>query len=95
MKIDTSSHLTIDEAAKSMGAPNRRSFYRAAGRAEEAGHAVIVRLFGKPLVPRAAITVLKQFYYPQGSELRSEMAKKWGASGGKKKQANARRKARA
>jgi hypothetical protein len=83
MKIDTEDLLTIEQAAKAIGAPNRRSAYRALKRAEEAGKPLSVALFGKTLVPRANVEELRQYYYPYYSEQHQRMVKQWGAAGGR------------
>lgn len=83
MKIDTEDLLTIEQAAKAIGGPNRRSVYRALKRADAAGKQLSVALFGKTLIPRQHIEELRQYYYPYYSEQHQRMVKQWGAAGGR------------
>jgi hypothetical protein len=83
MKIDTDEMLTIDEAAKAIGAANKRPVYRALNRAERDGKVLWVELFGKTLIPLANIKTLKQYYYPYYSEAHQKNVRKWGAAGGR------------
>ncbi|NBW16900.1 MAG: hypothetical protein EBR82_53875 [Caulobacteraceae bacterium] len=89
MRIDTDNLLTIEQAAAEIGAPNKRPVYRAIQRARAAGKETAVVLYGKTLVPRDKIVVLKDFYYPYYSEAHQKMVKQWGASGGTQKKKNA------
>jgi hypothetical protein len=81
--------MTFPEAAAALGAPNRRSVYRAVERAEADGEQVTVKAFGKKLVKRSAIEVLKHYYFPFGSEQRHELAVYCGQLGGAAKRDNA------
>jgi hypothetical protein len=83
MKIDTEDLLTIEEAARALGAPNKRPVYRAIKRASERGEELAVMLFGKLLVPRKNIQTLKEYYFPYYSEQHQRMVKQWGAAGGR------------
>ena len=89
MKIDPDEFLTAEQAAVEMGAPNKRSLYRAMKRAREAGETVTVELFGRSLIPRAKIEVLKRYYYPYYSDAHQSMVKEWGRRGGAQKWKNA------
>jgi len=82
MKIDTEELLTIEEAARALGAPNKRPVYRALKRAAEQGKELSVKLYGKTLIPRSTVEILKQYYYPYYSESHQRMVKQWGAAGG-------------
>jgi hypothetical protein len=88
MKIDTEQFLTIEQTAEELGAPNKRAVYRAIGRARAAGHETTASVFGKTLIPRAALAVLKDYYYPYYSEAHQANVKKWGAAGGTQKRIN-------
>jgi hypothetical protein len=94
MKIDPNEFLTAEQAAVEMGAPNKRSLYRAMKRAREAGETVTVELFGRSLIPRAKIEVLKRYYYPYYSDAHQAMVKEWGRRGGAQKWKNAARAAK-
>jgi rubrerythrin len=89
MRIDTDNYLTIAEAAKELGAPNKRPIYRAINRAKAAGHETTVTLYGKLLVPRKSLAVLKNYYFPYYSEAHQKMVKEWGRRGGTQKRINA------
>jgi hypothetical protein len=89
MKIDPNEFLTAEQAAVEMGAPNKRSLYRAMKRARAAGETITVELFGRSLIPRAKIEVLKRYYYPYYSEAHQSMVKEWGRRGGAQKWKNA------
>jgi hypothetical protein len=83
MKIDTEDLLTIEEAARALGAPNKRPVYRALKRASERGEELAVMLFGKLLVPRKNIEALREYYFPYYSDTHQRMVKQWGAAGGR------------
>lgn len=74
--------LTPEQAAEAIGATSKRAVYRAIARAKAAGTAVTVRPFGKMLVKRDMLAVLKSYYYPYYSEAHQANVKKWGAAGG-------------
>ena len=90
--IDTSQLLTIAEAAEAIEAPNNRPVYRAIKRARAAGKEVTVVVYGRTLVRRDMIDVLRSYYFPYYSDQHQAMVKVWGAAGGttKKKNAEAR-----
>lgn len=76
-------YLTMIEASAAIGASGRRAIYRAVERAEAAGEGeMTVVIFGKRLVPKKNIPVLKKHYYPYYSEAHQAMVKVWGARGG-------------
>jgi hypothetical protein len=89
MKIDSTIHITIDEAAKELKA-SRRAIYRMMARAEEAGEKnVFVEAFGRTFLVRSRLGgIAKKYYFPRGSEQRSRLAKKWGSMGGSQKRIN-------
>lgn len=88
MKIDTSKVLTIAEAAEAIGAPNKRSVYRALSRAEQAGRILSIEAFGKTLVPVKHVEELSRYYYPYYSEAHQAMVREWGRRGGTQKAKN-------
>lgn len=94
MKIDTDAFLTIPQAAEAIGAPNVRPVYRAIHRARADGKELTTAIYGKTLIPRANVAVLKEYYFPYYSETHQKMVKKWGAAGGTQKKLNAEARAR-
>lgn len=81
--MDIEDFLTVPQAAKAIGADDRRAAYRALRRAIEAGETgMTVEAFGKMLVPKAKIETLKKYYFPYYSEQHQAMVKIWGARGG-------------
>lgn len=90
MKIDPAQYLTIAEAAEAIGAVNKRAVYRAIGRARDDGEETTISVFGRTLVPKAAVETLKAYYFPLGSEQRHEIAVFYGSKGGSQKKANSR-----
>jgi len=94
MRIDTESLLTIEQAADAIGAPNKRPVYRAINRAKADGKEVTIVLYGKTLVPKAKVAVLREYYFPYYSEAHQKMVKQWGAAGGTQKKKNAEARAR-
>lgn len=95
MKIETEDLLTINQAMEAIGCTTRRGVYRTVARAREAGKETTVSLYGKTLIPRKMIAVLKEYYYPYYSEAHQRMVKQWGAAGGTQKRINAEKAARA
>lgn len=89
MQIDTENYLTIDQVAAAMGT-NRRSVYRALARATAEGKETFVTLFGRSLLPRERLAILKSYYFPYYSEAHQAKVKEWGAAGGATKAANRR-----
>jgi len=80
--------MTFPEAAAAIGAPNRRAVYRAVERAEADGEQVTVKAFGKTLIKKSAVEVLKHYYFPFGSDQRHELAVYCGHLGGSAKRDN-------
>lgn len=93
--MNISDYLTYDEAAAILGT-NRRGIYRIVDRAEAAGYeGVKVKVFGKSVIPKGKIEVLRSCYFPFGSDARHELAVECGRVGGTTKKENAdKRKAR-
>lgn len=87
MNIDTENYLTISQVAEAMGA-NKRAVYRAMARATAEGKETFVLLFGRSLLPRENLAVLRSYYFPYYSEAHQSRVKKWGAAGGARKAAN-------
>ena len=74
--------MTPEQAAEAIGATNKRAVYRAMARAKAAGKDVTVAPFGRMLVRRDMLAILKSFYFPYYSEAHQANVKKWGAAGG-------------
>jgi len=87
MKIDTENYLTAAQVAEELGAC-KRAVYRAMARANEDGKETFVRIFGRSLLPRNRLDILKAYYYPPYSEAHQAKVKEWGAAGGATKAAN-------
>lgn len=86
--IDLNLYLTIEDAAKAVGC-SRRALYRAIARIGR--EEVCVSVLGRSLVKKSAVAEIKKHYYPHTSAARKAMAKEWGAAGGRRKAANARK----
>lgn len=93
MKIDPSDYLTVAEAAKAIGADNKRAVYRAVARARNDGEETTISAFGRTLIPKAAVETLKAYYFPLGSEQRHEIAVFYGGLGGSQKKKNSQKQA--
>jgi hypothetical protein len=87
MKIDTENYLTAAQAAAELGA-SKRAIYRAMARAAEDGKETFQTIFGRSLIPRNKLDVLKSYYYPPYSEAHQAKVREWGASGGSTKRDN-------
>jgi len=96
MKIDSNFHVTIADAAAELGT-SRRAIYRMIQRAEAAGETGIsVEAFGRTFLVKSKLSAMvKKYYFPHGSELRSKRAKEWGAMGGTQKRINREKEANA
>lgn len=90
MKIETQDYMTVPQAMAAVDC-SRRALYRAIKRASEEGNVVTQEVLGKRFILRSAVPILAKYYFPFGSDQRSEMAKKWGAQGGSTKAANRRK----
>ena len=73
---------------------NRVAFRRAMKRAVEDGNVITQEVLGRRLILRSAVPVIAKYYFPFGSDRRSEMAKEWGSQGGSTKAANRRKASR-
>ena len=87
MKIDSDGDITMAEARDILEA-SPRGFYRAVRRAglEECS----VELWGIRLIKKEKLNLIRQNFYPFGSEQREKAVKAWGCAGGTAKAANAR-----
>ena len=90
MKIETQDYLTVPQAMAAVDC-SRRALYRAIKRATDEGNVVTQEVLGKRFVLRSAVPILSKYYFPFGSDQRSEWAKKWGSQGGTAKAANRRK----
>lgn len=88
--MNTENLLTITQAAKAIGAPNRRAVYRALKRAEANGRVLYIKAFEKTLIPVKHVKELKNYYYPYYSDAHQKMVQEWGRRGGTQKGINAR-----
>jgi hypothetical protein len=85
MKIDTNDYITMAEARELLDA-SPRGFYRAVRRA---GLDKVTReFFGVRVVIKSKLSLIKENYFPVGSERRSTAAAEWGAAGGATKARN-------
>jgi hypothetical protein len=83
--------LTMAQAAAAVGC-SRRTLYRVVDRVG-AGD-VVTQAFGKQLIHKSKVPLLKKAYLPLGTERRLKAAIAWGAAGGTQKSVNRRRAAR-
>jgi|LakMenEpi03Aug12_release.lakeMendotaPanAssembly.Ray.scaffolds.fasta_scaffold39827_5 hypothetical protein len=74
--------VTPADAAAAIGAPNKRAVYRAIARAEAAGEDVTYTAFGRRLIRRDRLDVVKKYYFPYYSDAHQASVRKWGAAGG-------------
>jgi hypothetical protein len=83
--------LTMTQAAAAVGC-SRRTLYRIIERLG-AGE-VVTQAFGRQVVHKSKVPVLKKAYMPIGSERRLKAAMAWGAAGGTQKSVNRKKAAR-
>lgn len=83
MKLED--YMTMAEAAAAVGC-SRRTIYRVAERVGIV--AVVTMAFGKQLIHRSKLPMLKKAYLPIGTERRTEAAVAWGSAGGTQKRIN-------
>ena len=83
--------LTMTQAAAAVGC-SRRTLYRIVERIG-AGE-VVTQAFGRQVIHKSKVPMLKKAYMPIGSELRTKSAIAWGAEGGTQKSINRRTAAR-
>lgn len=93
MKIETKDYLTVPQAMAAVNC-SRRALYRAMKRAVEDGNVITQEVLGRRLILRSAVPVIEKYYFPFGSDRRSEMAREWGSQGGSTKAANRRKASR-
>lgn len=93
MKIETKDYMTVPQAMAAVNC-SRRALYRAMKRAVEDGNVITQEVLGRRLILRSAVPVISKYYFPFGSDRRSEMAKEWGSQGGSTKAANRRKASR-
>lgn len=92
--MNISDYLTYDEAAAILGT-NRRGIYRIVDRADAAGYeGVKVKVFGKSVIPKGKIEILRSCYFPFGSAARHDLAVECGRVGGTTKGENAKKRAK-
>jgi hypothetical protein len=85
MNDEFKEYLTIIQAAKAVGC-SRRTLYRVV---ERIGTDEIVTVaFGKRLIHKSKVTVIKAAYMPLGSKKHSMAARAWGSAGGTQKRIN-------
>ena len=81
-------YLTMAQAAVAVGC-SRRTLYRIVERV--GAGSVVTEAFGKQLIHKSKVPLLKREYMPIGSERRTKAAVAWGAEGGTQKSINRRR----
>jgi hypothetical protein len=89
VNIDTEDYLTAQQAADAMKT-NKRAVWRARARASADGKETFVLLFGRTLLPRNRLPVLRSYYFPRSGEYHRKnkaKVKAWAASGGRAKAA--------
>lgn len=82
---DFSEFLTIDKAAKAVGC-TRRTLYRLIERA--GGESIVTHAFGRQIIHKSKLPLLKQAYLPLGSKKRAVACRAWGSTGGTQKRIN-------
>jgi hypothetical protein len=86
MSDELTEYLTIDKAAKAVGC-TRRTLYRIIARVGP--ESVVTQAFGRQLIHKSKLPVIKAAYIPLGSKKHSLHARAWGSAGGKQKAINA------
>jgi hypothetical protein len=84
-------YLTMAQAAAAVGC-SRRTLYRVVERVG-AGD-VVTQAFGKQLIHKSKVPLLRKAYLPLGTERRLKASIAWGAAGGTQKSVNRRRAAK-
>jgi hypothetical protein len=84
-------YLTMSQAAAAVGC-SRRTLYRIVERvgAED----VVTQAFGKQLIRKSKVPVLKKAYLPLGTERRLKASIAWGSAGGTQKRLNSEKAAK-
>ena len=85
--LDPKDYFTMIQAAKKVGCP-RRSLYRIIDRLGVDN--VVTIAFGRRLIHKSKIPLIKAEHAPLGSKRRHEMAKIYGSLGGTMKALNAK-----
>jgi hypothetical protein len=89
--MDFKEYLTMTQAAAAVGC-SRRTLYRIVERLK-AGD-VVTQAFGRQLIHKSKVPMLKKAYLPLGTERRLKAAIAWGAEGGTQKSINRKKAAR-
>jgi hypothetical protein len=84
-------YLTMAQAAAAVGC-SRRTLYRVVERVG-AGE-VVTQAFGKQLIHKSKVPLLRKAYLPLGTERRLKASIAWGSAGGTQKSVNRRRAAK-
>jgi len=84
-------YLTMSQAAVAVGC-SRRTLYRIVERVG-AGD-VVTQAFGKQLIHKSKVPLLRKAYLPLGTERRLKASIEWGSAGGTQKSVNRRRAAK-
>jgi hypothetical protein len=84
-------YLTMAQAAAAVGC-SRRTLYRVVARVG-AGD-VVTQAFGKQLIHKSKVPLLRKAYLPLGTERRLKASIAWGSAGGTQKSVNRRRAAK-
>lgn len=90
MSDEFTEYLTIDKAARAVGC-TRRTLYRIIARVGP--EALVTQAFGRQLIHKSKLPVIKAAYIPLGSKKHSLHARVWGSAGGTQKAINAAKKA--
>jgi excisionase family DNA binding protein len=85
MSDDFNDYLTIIKAAKALGC-TRRTLYRLIDRL--GASEIVTPAFGRQLIHKSKLSLLKEAFLPVGSKRRAEAAKVWGSAGGTQKRIN-------
>jgi|694.fasta_scaffold01162_12 hypothetical protein len=84
--IDTKDYYTMSQAAVKAGCP-RRSLYRIIERLGV--DSIVTRVFGRSLIHKSKIPLIRAEHAPLGSDRRHEIAVEYGRMGGTQKKINA------
>ena len=85
MSDDFKDYLTIIKAAKALGC-TRRTLYRLIDRLDASK--IVTPAFGRQLIHKSKLPMLKEVFLPVGSKRRADAAKVWGSAGGTQKRIN-------
>jgi hypothetical protein len=84
-------YLTMSQAAVAVGC-SRRTLYRVVERVG-AGD-VVTQAFGKQLIHKSKVPLLRKAYLPLGTERRLKASIAWGSAGGTQKRVNSEKAAK-